>query len=124
MLNQFVDSVFQRARLKLTLKRNGNQDHLVIMAWFIFGHCSLHPLPHYFPTFSTVSTVCITGGADGQDSQILSRQTLQISLRILGRKPRPVHALLGGGDHLVTTQCKYTEHFHSWQLDYMLLSMH
>ena len=40
-------------------------------------------------------TVCVTGGADWQDSQILWHETLQTSLRILGRKPRPVHAVLG-----------------------------
>ena len=76
MLNQFVDSVFQRARLKLTLKRNGNQDHLVIMAWFIFGHCSLHPLPHYFPTFSTVSTVCVIRWWVGRDEAALTEPAL------------------------------------------------
>ena len=96
MFDQFVDSVFQRARLKLTLKRNGNQDHLVIMAWFIFGHCSLHPLPHYFPTFSSVlNGLHYRRGGWWTLRNIIVRNFANFALRISRRKPRPAHSLSG-----------------------------
>ena len=51
-------------------------------------------------------TVCVTGGADGQDSLILWHETLQIVLRLLGRKPRPVHAVLGNHEPARTLAIK------------------
>jgi hypothetical protein len=63
--------VFQGPRDKLVLERDGKHDHLVFIAWFVFCHRVLWLIkPHRFmldsPTFSTVSTVCVTrAGAGG-----------------------------------------------------------
>jgi hypothetical protein len=50
------------------LKRNGNHDHLVVLAWFVSGHETIQSFVLlYIPTFSTVSTAGGSGGWGEKD---------------------------------------------------------
>ena len=84
LFDQFMDGVFQCSRLELVLKGNGDQDHLVVLVWFVFGHSFLHPAldRYYFPAFSTVSTVgvtCVWAGVDNvwEQGKLEARKMLE-----------------------------------------------
>jgi hypothetical protein len=51
------------------LKGNGDHNHLIILVWFVFSHPLLHfHFRFYLCTFSTASTVCVTGEWVGVDN--------------------------------------------------------
>src|SRR6266540_231957 len=91
-----MEGVFECTGFELVLKRNGNHDHLVVLVWFVSGHSRLHTLfsLFYFPTFSTVSTACVTRWWVERDNTILTEPTSSHANCLKTRRVLPVGCTL------------------------------